>query len=332
MTRERLSALCNTAIFAGVVLQLGGLVWDVRSHSVDTGLAAHEDVVNFSNPGHVLLFLGMGLAVTGIVVRQVFASEGDSVLRRAVLPVGLATLAAGALTYAFTASFDDGHSHADDAATTARDAELEGLSERDRALVGESRHDHATEIPLQQGDLELLMRQLASVRESTAAYQDLAAARRDGYVQVTQDIPLIGAHFINPEYVADGVFDPARPEMLIYTHRDGDWLLYGASFITRLFVEGDEPIPEGFAGPLDVWHYHSNWCFTIDGAWVTEDADECGALRGLFVPKMGYMMHVWFRDNPTGVFAHSHPELKGSDALIIDLPGLLRLLAAARED
>jgi hypothetical protein len=332
MTRERLSALCNAAVFAGVVLQLGGLIWDVRSHSVDEGLAAHEDVVSFSNPGHVMLFAGMGLAVAGIVVRQVFAAEGGPVLRRAALPAGLAMLAAGALAYSLTAPFGDSHTHPEDAATEARDAELAGLSERDRALVGESRHDHATEIPLRAGELELLSRQIQTVREVTLPYEDLAAARRDGYVQVTQDIPLIGAHFINPDYVADGVFDPARPEMLIYTHRDGKWLLYGASFITRLFVEGDEPIPEGFAGPFDVWHYHSNWCFTIEGAWVTKDADDCGKLRGFFVPKMGYMMHVWFRENPNGVFSHSHPELKGSDALIFDVPGLLRVLAASRED
>jgi hypothetical protein len=145
-------------------------------------------------------------------------------------------------------------------------------------------------------------------------------------VQITQDIPLIGAHFINPAYVADGVFDPAKPEMLIYTFKDNGWQLYGASFITKLTVTGDEPLPEGFAGPFDVWHYHDNWCFTLSGARVTTAAC-CAQAKGFFVPRMGYMLHVWFKDNPNGVFAHSHPDLRGSDALILDPSGLLKLLA-----
>jgi hypothetical protein len=322
---NRITSVSNGAVALGVVLQLVGLVWDIRVHEMDAELAVHESVFTLSNPGHVLIFGGLGLAVAGIVARQVFAARSRSLILGAAAPVGLALLAAATLAYTLTTPMN--HGAADHHETDASAAsELEGLSPEDAALVGESRHDHHQEVVIGVDEIVRLNEQLSALRQGTAKYEDISQAIRDGYAQVTQDIPLIGAHFINPAHVADGVFDASRPEMLIYTNVDGKWELFGASFITKLLVRGEEEAPEGFAGPFDVWHWHSNWCFTVQGARVTS-GPECSASRGFFVPRMGYMVHAWLRDNPNGVFSHSHPDLKGSDAKIFDPAGLFRLLA-----
>ena len=153
----------------------------------------------------------------------------------------------------------------------------------------------------------------------------------DGYTQVTQDLPLIGAHFLNVDYARDGLFDPTRPELLIYAYQDGGWRFYGPSYITRLVVDyEEEEVPEGFAGPFDAWHWHANWCFTIAGARVTSP-EECSQRSGFFIERMGHQMHLWVRENPSGIFNHGHPELLGSDARIVNVPRLLQVLQLALE-
>jgi hypothetical protein len=319
------------ATFAGVAAQLAGFMLDAAIHQHDPALASHEEVFSLGNPGHDLIFAGLVLVFGGVIGSMSLAvvHRDHGRLRAALLPAALVCLALASAAVVIGGRGGEAglaaHNHEADPS-----AELNGLSAKDAALVGASRHEHAAEVPLQAADLEKLESQLQVLRTSTAPYEDLNVALAAGYVEVTQDIPLIGAHFMNPAYVADGVFDPARPEMLIYTYKDGAWQLYGASFITRISVSGDEPLPEGFAGPFDVWHYHDNWCFKLDGAEVTTK-ESCTKARGLFVARMGYMVHVWLRENPNGVFAHSHPDLKGSEAIIIDPAGLLRLVAASVE-
>jgi hypothetical protein len=51
----------------GVVLLLAGLVWDALLHGADPTLAGREGVFAWSNPGHVLLGLGLGTVVVGLI-------------------------------------------------------------------------------------------------------------------------------------------------------------------------------------------------------------------------------------------------------------------------
>jgi hypothetical protein len=331
VTRRPLSILI---IAAGVLMELAGLVVDAALHAGDASLSS-EGLVSLGNPGHVLMGAGLVLLVTGVVLVLVDApARGARYLTRHVLPAFVLVAfaaAAGAYVIATDEAHSDAHSHAsgDSAAT---DADMEalraGLSPEVAALVIESRHDHAAEVPVSESDLRLLNDQLATVRAAVVKYESIGAAIDDGYVQVTQDLPLIGAHFLKPAYAEDPGFEPGEPEMLIYHHEDGAWRLYGVSYITSLAAPADEVAPEGFAGPLDTWHWHSDWCFTVGGA-RSATAAECEKLAGFHVARMGYQMHLWLVDNPTGVFSHSHPGLTGSAEGMFDVPKLLAVLRLA---
>lgn len=65
--------------------------------------------------------------------------------------------------------------------------------------------------------------QLAEVREATAAYQNLVAAEKDGYVQFSLHVPGMGTHYlkksaINPNgsSALDATLDRTDPEILVY--------------------------------------------------------------------------------------------------------------------
>ena len=251
------------------------------------------------------------------------------------LPASLFLLFA-VLTSAYVLTSDDGFgAHGDQAHAQALDpaiaAVVASLTPAEAALVDNSRHEHDDlGVALQESDLVLLYAQVAAAREATAKYEDIEVALDDGYTQVTQDLPLIGAHFLNVDYARDGLFDPTRPELLIYAYQDGGWRFYGPSYITRLVVDYEEEVPEGFAGPFDAWHWHANWCFTIAGARVTSP-EECSQRSGFFIERMDHQMHLWVRENPSGMFNHGHPELLGSDARIVNVPRLLQVLQLALE-
>jgi hypothetical protein len=319
----------------GVALELVGLAIDARLHESDPGLG-EEGLVAFKNPGHVIAMLGVAMTVAGVLWAVVLAPSARNGraywLGRALPGFLFLTLAVGTASYVALADTSGlgfaPHGHPGEMTDSAHIDDLSNLTPEEIALVSDSRHEHATEIPLLGGDLDRLQEQVAVARTAAAKYEDISAALRDGYAQITQDLPLIGAHFIHREYSSDGLFDPARPEMLVYGYQDGSWRLYGFSYITRLKATGEEDPPEGFAGPLDVWHTHLNWCFTLSGARVT-DAERCGKLGGYFVERQGYMLHLWTRDNPNGLFSHSHPDLKGSPQKIFDVVALLRLLRSA---
>ena len=61
-----------------------------------------------------------------------------------------------------------------------------------------------------------LARQLSQMRVATAKYAtDLDAATADGYRIITQMIPDMGYHYMNPDIVD---FDVTRPPILVYQH------------------------------------------------------------------------------------------------------------------
>ena len=84
--------------------------------------------------------------------------------------------------------------------------------------------------------------------------------------------------------------------------------------------------PEGFAGPNDIWHYHTNTClvFRPDGSTDSPlgadsenvDSQLCQSLGGVLIENTGYMLHVWTVpgwENPLGVFHETHPAITCAD-------------------
>ncbi len=91
----------------GVLSILVGLGWDAVLHTLDPELAAHEGIFTLSNPGHVLLAAGIGLAVVGSVLfplDRARAQRGTSfvaiyrVLALVILVLSVLSFAAGVIT------------------------------------------------------------------------------------------------------------------------------------------------------------------------------------------------------------------------------------------
>jgi len=307
-------------IVLGIGLLLAGLAWDIALHSSGEALSS-EDLFAVDNPGHLILGIGLALIIAGTALALFDAQPR---LRAFSLPslaaVVLITFASAVLSYGLAAGGGD-HTHGPAAANLPTEEDIRkqlrdsGLSEEDIALVETSRHDHTEDIDLALSAAELvtLGNEIATSMTVAARYQSIDTAIADGYVQITQDLPMIGAHYLNLDYSGDGIFDLERPEMLIYHFEHGAWRLYGLSYLSAVLgVEGEVP-PPGFTGSYDVWHWHEGWCFTLKGAHKSDGSD-CKQPIEFYAPRTGYMVHVWSVANPSGVFSHSHAGLTGSNA------------------
>ena len=132
-----------------------------------------------------------------------------------------------------------------------------------------------------------------------------AEASAAGYTRAAVQGSGVGVHWVNWELI-DAPFDPARPSMLLFDERDGREDLVGFSYWLR------DAAPEGFAGPNDVWHQHTNLCIVngwVDRERVATPADCAGHfLAGSDL----WMLHAWVvpgYDNQWGTFATLHPRL-----------------------
>jgi len=328
---------------AGLAIHFIGLGWDVYRHSADTTLAQREDVLSLANPSHLMIVVGMaivaacllGIAAVWMQERR-FGGDGlaGSMVRSVALPV-IAIAAAGSVWLASTAE-DSTHDHAMNVAhahapgtpddhdhpaylidspvfvlaraagsvvatdhshdTPAAAASAESMGEG-------SAHTHGTEVAISGAQLAAASAFVAELKTNTAKYEDIRAAMADGYAQITPDLAGIAAHFIRGDYQRDGrELDPAYPEVLLYSKRlDGEWRLVGVMFLAEKV--GDTP-PSYFGG-LDVWHNHTNLCFTA-GAAVRTTANAAECRGGVFVAQTAWQMHVWVRDDAPGIFAHDY--------------------------
>jgi hypothetical protein len=149
-------------------------------------------------------------------------------------------------------------------------------------------------------------KQLARARVATAKYaNDLAAAKADGYSILTQKIPGMGYHFINPAVKG---FDVRKPAILVYERNGSHWQLGALEWV---FPRKPE------TAPLSGASYGSfpAACHYEDGTFVSEpSADACaktspasGAAFKLWHPKL-VTMHVWtWYPNPSGMYASMNP-------------------------
>lgn len=153
-------------------------------------------------------------------------------------------------------------------------------------------------------ELGELVEQLDTVRKSTEKYRDAKIAQEDGYQVTSNQFPNMGAHFINPKRMNDGIFNPAEPEFLLYIQDEArEWELVGTGFVLPTNLVG-ETHPDAFVGPLDNWHTHYSLCLGGFGNSGSATREECLDQGGSYLPSFGWMIHtyVWV-DNPLGVFS-----------------------------
>ena len=155
-----------------------------------------------------------------------------------------------------------------------------------------------------------LIGQLDTVREATVKYHDIQVALGEGFLQTTEDVPNMGAHFIHPIRALDGQFNPAEPEILLYTgSEEFGWRLVGTSFVLPREQVGDEH-PETFLGPLDNWHIHYSLCTGPNANSRSTTPEQCAEENGVWLPSYGWMIHAWVWDeNPMGVFNMWNPSV-----------------------
>ena len=166
------------------------------------------------------------------------------------------------------------------------------------------------EVPALQG-------QLQQARDFALSHNTVDEARSAGYYNTTNDVPFMGAHFINGAYLSDGVFDASKPEGLLFSkmgNPDGDWKLVGVWYLILPGQGGSDTVPpQGFAGNLDLWHQHYGLCTRAGIISENNSYESCQADHGNWIGDLRWMMHVWVypegADNSAGVFGYLNQDL-----------------------
>jgi hypothetical protein len=165
-----------------------------------------------------------------------------------------------------------------------------------------------------------LAAQLLEVREVALRYPTYADALAAGYVPTTPYAPGLGAHLGKPEDAQppDEPLDLQRPQSYLYDGTDPD-----SRVVAVMYVKiGNEEMPEGFAGPLDIWNGVDGQCLakgTTDAAFPAKESvteAECDSVDGTFLDTIAWTQHVWVVpgwEAPGGVFAHANPDLVCAD-------------------
>jgi hypothetical protein len=109
-------------------------------------------------------------------------------------------------------------------------------------------------------------------------------------------------HFVHQEFMNDdSMFDPDRPESLVYSTEGGGRRLVAAMYMTKPGTPLDE-VPK-LGGKLMQWHVHDNLCYNAEGKvrGLTDAEGNCPP--GLVKPVETPMIHVWIESHPCGPFA-----------------------------
>ena len=137
---------------------------------------------------------------------------------------------------------------------------------------------------------------LKIVRDSTARFQDVAAAEAEGYALQFgcvsgHDSGAMGLHFVNGALVNSGIIDATHPQIVIYEPTaSGRLRLIGADFLVL----------------ADSWNAkHSGPPELMGQLFHLFDAPNRFGLPAF------YTLHVWaWKDNPNGAFVNWHPNVK----------------------
>jgi hypothetical protein len=166
-----------------------------------------------------------------------------------------------------------------------------------------------------------LQHQLEIAREAAMRYPTVADAEAAGWHRAGPFAPGLGAHYFKFVGTGGSGFVPivggmtdsdvSSPSSLIYDGTQPTSRIAGL-----MYLGAGLRIPQGFTGPDDVWHYHTNVCTiyhpdgSIDtpfGADTTVSKALCDGAGGKLAARTPYMLHVWVvpgYDSPQGIFSH----------------------------
>ena len=167
---------------------------------------------------------------------------------------------------------------------------------------------HAMLMPMAKHETanDLSATEIARARLATAKYAtDLDAAREDGYRPLTQQIPGMGYHFLNPGIKG---FDVRKPPILVYERHGHRWQLGALEWVFPA-TPATPPLKGASYGSFPAaCHYN-------DGTFVAAPSQDACAAKS---PQSGspfffwhpalVTMHFWiWYPNPDGFFASMNP-------------------------
>jgi hypothetical protein len=151
-----------------------------------------------------------------------------------------------------------------------------------------------------------LAAKLALARLATAKYvTNLDQAKADGYQIITQMIPNMGYHYLNPNVKG---FDVRKPPILVYIRRGATWQLGALEWVFPK-LPAKPPIQGARYGAFGAA------CHYVDGTFVPGDSqDACPTTSPQTGAKFNFWhgplvtMHVWlWYPNPSGLYAGTNP-------------------------
>jgi hypothetical protein len=171
--------------------------------------------------------------------------------------------------------------------------------------------------PMDATTFALLQHQLQLAQLIATRYPTVAAAEAAGWTRAGPFAPGLGAHYMHfsdygNDVVPEGPMSDSNvlhPASLIYDGTQPNSKIAGL-----MYYGSNNRIPQGFAGANDVWHYHTDVCFTTKGgintpfgADTTVTKAMCDNVGGYLESRTAYMLHVWVvpgYESPQGVFSH----------------------------
>jgi hypothetical protein len=328
---------------ASVVLNAGLIgLWAVsRIWGLPFGAHAwHPE--NVSSVDLTCVAIEAGIVVTGaaLLTRPGFARmlDGAALLTGVLVPVGVIALASGVLLSPSARSHASG-SHGDHGTAAGHGNDDGGAAgghghEPTTDDLGFSAlsngHQHDTgEVELDPRTDALLDDELDETRALIDKYPTIAEAEAAGYRRAGPFVPGLGTHYVNyGGYVGNnddalvGSHETLVP-VLIFDGLEQDAPIAGFMYMVMGGNVGEEP--QGFVGPNDHWHYHTNTCVAFRngeieaplGADLPNVTQElCSKYGGNLIANTGYMVHVWSvpgYESEVGVFSEVSPALACPD-------------------
>ena len=154
-----------------------------------------------------------------------------------------------------------------------------------------------------------LAAELALGRLATAKYAtNLALAKKNGYGVITQMIPDMGWHFMNPAYTK---FDVTKPPILVYEKRGNQWLL-GAFEWVFTSKPAKNPLPGATYGSFGAaCHYKDGtFVFQAEQDACAQQSPQSGAAFAFWHPDF-VTLHLWvWYPNSSGIYSGMNPLVK----------------------
>ncbi len=148
--------------------------------------------------------------------------------------------------------------------------------------------------------------QLAHARIATAKYAgDLGAAKKAGYEILTQQIPGMGYHFINPSVKG---FDVRKPPILVYERHGARWQLGALEWVFPK-KPATPPLKGATYGAFPAACHYRDGTFVPEpsAASCAQTSPKSGSAFNFWHPAL-VTMHVWiWYPNPAGLYASMNP-------------------------